>query len=360
MAMASIRKRNNRWEVRVRRIGYPTQTKTFTHKSSAQTWAREAELALEQGKLTCRPQRLSMTLEEAVQRYLAEVSIHHKGHDAERYRLMNLLERLGRTRLLAAITSKDIATLKTERLQRVSSGAVRRELNLLSSLFETAKNEWAATSLGNPVRAVKRPKDSVSRDRRLTLTERHQLLSKAARLANIQPYLAILIALETGMRQGEILKLQWDDIDLGRDIISVRDAKNGHNRQVVMSDRLAAHLATVQRTNDAVFQITSSGLQQAFRKLTRRLQMYDLRFHDLRHEAISTFFERGLTVPEVQLMSGRRTLDQLMRYAHATSQAVKSKINQGGATNGQSSQRKTGLRLAKHQQDDPLQNYQQR
>ena len=61
--MASIRKRNNRWEVRVRRSGYPTQTKTFTHKSSAQTWARVAELALEQGKLTCRPQCLSMTLE---------------------------------------------------------------------------------------------------------------------------------------------------------------------------------------------------------------------------------------------------------------------------------------------------------
>ena len=140
--MASIRKRNNRWEVRVRRGGYPTQTKTFTHKSSAQTWAREAELALEQGQLTCRPQLLSMTLEEAVERYLAEVSIHHKGHDVERYRLLWLLERLGRTRSLASITSKDIATLKTDRLQRVSSGAVRRELNLLSSLFETAKNEW--------------------------------------------------------------------------------------------------------------------------------------------------------------------------------------------------------------------------
>ena len=129
--MASIRRRNNRWEVRVRRSGYPTQTKTFTHKSSAQTWAREAELALEKGSLSCRPQRLGMTLEEAIERYLAEVSIHHKGHDVERYRLLSLLERLGRTRSLAAISSKDIATLKTDRLQHVSSGAVRRELNLL-------------------------------------------------------------------------------------------------------------------------------------------------------------------------------------------------------------------------------------
>ena len=104
--MASIRKRNNRWEVRVRRSGYPTQTKTFTHKSSAQTWAREAELALEQGKLTCRLLRISMTLEEAVERYLAEVSIHHKGHDVERYRLLRLLERLGRTTSLQPLHRK--------------------------------------------------------------------------------------------------------------------------------------------------------------------------------------------------------------------------------------------------------------
>ena len=326
--MASIRKRNNRWEVRVRRNGYPTQTKTFTHKSSAQTWAREAELALEQGRLTCHPQRPSMTLKEAVERYLAKVSIHHKGHDVERYRLVKLLEQLGRTRLLAAITSKDIAALKTDRLQRVSSGAVRRELNLLSSLFETAKNEWGETNIGNPVRAVKRPRDSAARDRRLTPVERHQLLSTAATAANNQLHLAILIALETALRQGEILNLRWNDVDVDRGVISIRDAKNGHNRQVVISNRLTAHLATVIRINEALFSVTASGLQQAFRKLTRQLQMHDLRFHDLRHEAISTFFERGLTVPEVQLMSGHQTLDQLMRYAHATTLAVKAKINQ--------------------------------
>ena len=328
--MASIRKRNSRWEVRVRRSGYPTQTKTFTHKSSAQMWAREAELALEQGKLTCRPQRLSMTLEEAVQRYLAEVSIHHKGHDVERYRFLSLLERLGRTRSLVAITSKDIATLRTDRLQRVSSGSVRRELNLLSSLFEIAKNEWGANNLSNPVRAVKRPTDSTARDRRLTPAERDGLLSEAAKLGNSQVHLAILIALETAMRQGEILNLRWNDVDSNRGTISVRHTKNGHNRQVVISEQLSAHLLNTHRANDALFSLTASGLQQAFRKLARRLQMHDLRFHDLRHEAISTFFERGLTVPEVQLMSGHRTLDQLMRYAHATSQAIKSKINSTG------------------------------
>lgn len=154
--MASIRKRNNRWEVRVRRSGYPTQTKTSTDKSSAQTWAREAEVPLEQGKLTCRQKQRSMKLEDAEVQHLAEVLIHHKGYDVERYRLKNLLEHLGRTRSLAAITSEDISTSKTERLKRVSSEAVRRELNLLSSLFESAKNEWGATNLDNPLRAIEK------------------------------------------------------------------------------------------------------------------------------------------------------------------------------------------------------------
>ena len=81
--MASLRKRNNRWEVRVRRSGQPTQTKTFTLKSDAQQWAREAEIALEKGELLQKPKVSPITLEGAVKRYLDEVAIHHKG------RLMN-------------------------------------------------------------------------------------------------------------------------------------------------------------------------------------------------------------------------------------------------------------------------------
>ena len=85
--MASLRKRNNRWEVRVRRTGQPTQTRTFTLKSDAQQWAREAEIALEKGELFHKPKISPITLEEAIERYLVEVAIHHKGVTSERYRL---------------------------------------------------------------------------------------------------------------------------------------------------------------------------------------------------------------------------------------------------------------------------------
>ena len=324
--MASLRKRNNRWEVRVRRTGQPTQTKTFTLKSDAQQWAREAEIALEKGELLQKPKVCPITLRDAVGRYLDEVAIHHKGVASERYRLWAMVSRLGTSKPITAITSKDIATYKVARQKEVTSASVRRELNLLSSLFETAIDEWGIITLNNPVTTVKRPSDSVARDRRLTSAEKKQLLSESLRTGSHQLHLAILIALNTGMRQGEIIKLKWNDIDFDRNQITVRDSKNGSNRVIAISSILRGALVNTHKTDETLFTITASGLQQSFRKLTARLQIHNLRFHDLRHEAISSFFEMGLTVPEVQLMSGHRTLDQLMRYSHASIEQIKHKV----------------------------------
>jgi integrase len=324
--MASLRKRNERWEVRVRRTGQPTQTKTFTLKSDAIQWARETELALERGHINSRPLSFSMSLQEATERYLNEVAVYHKGGQVERYRLRKLVKSLGEAKLLNSILASDIAALKTQRLLEVSTGTVRRELNLLSSLFETAKHEWGGGTLVNPVAAVKRPPDSLPRDRRLTPWEKVRLLSEAERSGNPTLHTAIVVALETAMRQGEMLKLKWSDVDFDKRQIIVRNTKNGSNRMVAMSSSLKTHLTAVQKPTDHLFEITSSGLQQAFKRLIRQLQMHDLRFHDLRHEAISSLFEMGLSVPEVQLMSGHRTLDQLMRYSHARINEIKRKV----------------------------------
>ena len=182
--MASLRKRNNRWEVRIRRNGQPTQTRTFTLKSDAVQWAREAEIALEKGELLQKPKVSPITLEGAVRRYLEEVAINHKGVASERYRLWAMVNRLGKTKPITAITSKDISSYKVERQKEVTSASVRRELNLLSSLFETAKNEWEIITVNNPVTAIKRPLDGVARDRRLSPIEKEQLLSESLRTTN--------------------------------------------------------------------------------------------------------------------------------------------------------------------------------
>ena len=324
--MASIRRRNNRWEVRIRRSGQPTQTKTFTLKLDAQKWARETEIALEKGEFLQKPKLMSMTLEEAVKRYLEEVAIHHKGAVSERYRLWCITRLLGPKRPISTVTPKDISKYKVERQKFVTSATVRRDLNLFSSLFETAKNEWGLVTLSNPTNSIKFPADSPPRDRRLKPNEQMKLLSESQRVGHKQLYLAIQIALNTGMRQGEILKLKWQDIDFDRDQIIIRDTKNGSNRVIVLSNELRVQLLLTGKNTKTLFTLSSSGLQQAFRKLTKKLKIDDLRFHDLRHEAISRFFEKGLSVPEVQLMSGHKTLDQLMRYSHSSLQNIQTKL----------------------------------
>jgi len=90
-----------------------------------------------------------MSLQEAAERYLNEVAVHHKGGQVKHYRLRKLVKNLGNTKLLNSILASDVAKLKTRRLLEASSGTVRRELNFLSSLFEIAKHEWGGGNLVN-------------------------------------------------------------------------------------------------------------------------------------------------------------------------------------------------------------------
>ncbi len=155
--MASIRKRSNRWEVRVRRRGFATRTKSFSYKSDALAWARETELLVDTESLKCTPEDQTLALGEAIERYIRDIAVFNKGFEIEKYRLRALAERLGKTKSLASISPFDVSQVKTELLRRVSSGTVRRELNLLSSLFETARNEWNYAALVTPVKKVNPP-----------------------------------------------------------------------------------------------------------------------------------------------------------------------------------------------------------
>jgi len=176
--------------------------------------------------------------------------------------------------------------------------------------------------MANPVRGVKRPPDSPRRDRRLTTYEKALLFSQLAKASQQDLRLAVMLALETGMRLGEIAGLRWASINFESASILLKDTKNGSNRRVILSKRAHQCLEHHPTKNDRVFSLTGSGIQQAFRKVVRQAGIADLRFHDLRHEAISSLFEKGLTLPEVQSMSGHRTLDQLMRYSHADSKRI--------------------------------------
>lgn len=128
----------------------------------------------------------------------------------------------------------------------------------------------------------------------------------------------IRFAIETAMRRGEILQLEWRHVDLQRRTAHLPRTKNGYARTVPLTNGAMEILLRQDPRIDSklVFNVTSDALKMCWRRIMIKTQLDDLHFHDLRHEAISRLFEMGLSMPEVALISGHRDPRMLMRYTH--------------------------------------------
>ncbi|WP_209008675.1 site-specific integrase [Roseibium polysiphoniae] len=166
-----------------------------------------------------------------------------------------------------------------------------------------------------------------SRNRRLEHGE-YEALREAAKHSR-SPFLwpAIELAIETAMRRGELLKLIWTNVDLDNNLALLPDTKNGHPRQVPLTTSAQTTLTQLPRCNERVLPTTDTALRQAWDRLVDRAGISNLRFHDLRHEAVSRFFERGLNVAEVALISGHKDPRMLFRYTHLKSHDVAAKLS---------------------------------
>ena len=120
------------------------------------------------------------------------------------------------------------------------------------------------------------------------------------------------------MRRSEILVLRWEHVDLGRRIAFLPLTRNESSREVPLSTKAAYVLARQRQRNDTTspFPVTPNGFRLAWDRLRSRADLSDLRFHKLRQEAISRFFELGLNIPEVAFISGYKDPRMLFRYTH--------------------------------------------
>ena len=190
-------------------------------------------------------------------------------------------------------------------------------------------NEWGLMLSANPVDRVKMPPSSPARNRRLEDGEFEQLEEAAKQTKNPHIWPIIVFAIETGMRRGEILGLRWEDVDLDRRIAFLPLTKNGSSREVPLSTKAVQVLAAQRQSNDtpAPFPVTPNSFRLAWDRLRSRAGLSDLRFHDLRHEAISRFFELRLTIPEVAVISGHKDPRMLLRYTHLRVSSLVDKMN---------------------------------
>lgn len=268
---------------------------------------------------------IQMLMADALDLYRAKVSILKKGFAQETYRIEQLKRSFLAAKNMRDVTSVDIATYRDARLaqqnaktgQPLSPATVRLELALLSNLFDIARIEWG-TCDENPVLKVRKPKPSPGRERRLMPREERLLMRYAESYANRDLAAIIRLALETAMRQGEILGLQWERVNLRSRIIHLAETKNGSKRDVPLSVKARNVLMQLEpKANGPVFGYTSNGLKSTWRFMLKKIGIEDLHFHDLRHEAISRLFELGtLDVMEIASISGHKSLSMLKRYTH--------------------------------------------
>jgi integrase len=329
--MASIRKHRNKWQAQVRRTGYPALVRSFIHKADAQAWARRSEQRIDSGDLMVDQRALKvMTVGDLLVRYKNTITPTKRGAGMERYKVDAFLSHPIAASTLRSFTPLVVASYRDERLRQVKPGTVRRELSVLHHCIEIARKEWGLPLPVNPVGRITLPKTSEPRNRRPTLDEIDNLLSGCRQCRSPVLGLIIQFAIETGMRRGELVSARWSDVDLESRTLHIPISKNGHSRTIPLTPNAVSLLGTLSRQSDHIFQMSGNAIRLAWERLKKRVGITDLRFHDLRHEAVSRFFEMGLTVPEVALISGHRDARMLFRYTHLRAEDVAIKLGQVG------------------------------
>lgn len=333
--MATIRQRNGKFQVQIRRNSRLVASKTFHKNADARRWARQAEVQADKGELeSVKTDLKKYTLADIINRYLNDI-VPLKKQSVETFFLNAFLKHPICSKCLIHLTPADFASYRDERLKTISPTSLKRQLAPISHAFEIARTEWGIPIKENPVEGLRLKARDNRRERRLRDGEQEKLL-EAARTRH-SPYIkwVVIFAIETAMRRGEILGLNWDQVDLKRRSVTILESKNGYSRTIPLTPTAVALLHEIWRevspsiTNKKttrVFPITANALRMAWERMLKPTDIEDLHFHDLRHEAISRFFEMGLTVPEVASISGHRDLKMLMRYAHADTTRLAKKL----------------------------------
>jgi integrase len=315
--MATISERGPyQFQAIVRRKGYPSQTKTFETRTDAKKWISVIESEMHRGMFIDRAECERTTLKEALERYLNEKTRHKRSPQQETYRIRAWQKHSLVLRSLASLRTCDFAAFRDERLEEVSRNTVRLELAVIGHLCTVAISEWSLPIERNWIVKGLLPKPGDARARRLLGDEETRLLAatKLSGAKNIT--LAIKLAIFNGMRGGELVNLEWSQVDLEQHTISLSMTKNGDSRVVPLFKAATELLrsASLATCHGRLFEFhDTNGLSAAFRRICERANIDDLHLHDLRHEAASRLAPYVPATALCKLM-GWRSIQMSMRY----------------------------------------------
>ncbi|MCP5341010.1 MAG: site-specific integrase [Rhodobacteraceae bacterium] len=334
--MASFARRaNGQRQVKIRRKGWPACSKVFPTKKMAQDWAHRIEAEMAAGHHVDRSAGQKTTLGDLIDLYLRDVTDKRPG-EASRVAERSRLERFEREEMalcsyaVANLTPEHFEAYRDRRLSRknragktLAPGTVKRELTLLKRVIDYRKRRLGLLVNLVNTEDVARPAVNDERDVRLSAEEIERLLNACGQARNpwLRPF--VELAFETGGRRGSLLALLWEDVDLKGRAVTFRGVKNSRSPEkiidhtVPLSPRAIEVLWDLPRSTDgSVLPMSANAFQQAFDRARSRAGLSHFRFHDTRHERVSSLFEAGWADAAVMAMSGHQDPKSLKRYAN--------------------------------------------
>jgi len=317
--MATITKRIGRngrvsYLCRVRLGGQPPQTRTFTVRREAEQWAATLKARVARGGDLPTAEERTRTVADAIERYCSEML-------PELRSAADVLRQLGWWRqqigdyTLLQVNRDLIADARKKLLAGGRKPAtVNRYHAAITRLFNVVVKEWGWLDK-NPLDGARKMREPAGRVRYLSDVERERLLLATSASDSASLHLAVLLALSTGARQGELLALTWGDLDLERGMAYLGTTKNGERRSLPLVgealELLRQRAASARPGNRVLLDFRS-----AWNRACVQAGLRDFHFHDLRHTFASYLAMDGASLLEIANALGHKTLAMVKRYAH--------------------------------------------
>ena len=338
--MANIEKRTTKdgktsYRVKIRLKGFPSQSATFKRLTDAKKWTQQTESAIREGRHFKTTEAKRHTLSELIDRYCWNILDKKPKNARDQARQFEWWKSELGSHALADITPSLLAQYRDKLAAGITSqgrlrspATVNRYMAALSVAFTTAVKEWGWME-DNPMRKVTKGKESRGRVRFLSDDERIRLLKACKESSNLYLYPVVVLALSTGMRQGEIMSLTWDTVDLNQGRAILHETKNGERRAVAITGHALEVLKEFNKLRridcNLLFPAKESrpqkpqkpmDLRTPWETAVKKAELQDFHFHDLRHSAASYLAMNGASLAEIAEVLGHKTLQMVKRYAH--------------------------------------------
>ena len=325
--MAHIKQQpNGTFKLSIRRKGYKAIYATFDTLEEAEIYAEDIETQMKRGKKIVEYKSESVTLKDALLRYMNEVSINKNGHKQEKNRILALCKLPLADWYLAEITSMQVAEYRdSELLRGMSPSTIKNNLSIVGQVFKECK-EWGMPEVVNPVEGLRKPKDRAARDRRFAAGEEDLIIK------HIDPLYrnAFIFSLETAARRGEVLRINRSDLDIKSRTATIVKPKGKKNDRIIpLSDRaIQAIRNEPANINGRVFNLVPDTYTHKFKDACTEAGISNLTLHDVRHEATSRFVESGLfRDSEIMKITGHTTLKSFMVYVQIDAEKLAKRLN---------------------------------